>query len=274
MDTVVLEGGPAWLFLFTRLIEIALVILFTALWCGGIERALRACDATNRQMTLGQSYLVFIPLFGFVWQFIMVNKVSNSLAMEYHHRDWKSDEGRPAIETGLTACVVMLVVFAIRVLIIDFHPALAFLSSLAICLCMYLHRERLNAFTERLESENQKSMQSFFTQSGPNPFMQQQYEWQGNQQWQNAPQFAPNPYGQPQYVNAPLPPPVYAPHYTPTTPQSRHQQMQDQVKQKLHEEKLKREKEESRPGWDGTTTWLPPHNWSHPDLTDAGAYFS
>lgn len=200
MSTVVLEGGPFWLFILASLIELGVVILLTVIWCNSMERALRACDFSSRKMPLGQSWLIFVPLFGFIWQFVAVNRVSESLATEYHLRGWKSDEGRPGIETGLIACVVILIVFLVRTLIV-LHPGISVMMSLGVCICMYMHRERLNAFTERLEAENKKAQLSFSFDSGPNPFNQsfspQSGSWQSyGQQSHSQQSFSPQPFNQ------------------------------------------------------------------------------
>lgn len=257
-----LEGGPWWLFLLARLIEIAALVIMTSFWCMSMDRALRACDHTSRKMQPGQPYLIFIPLFGFIWQFIAVNRVSETLATEYHFRGWKSDEGRPAIETGLTACVVVVVVFLIRLVIVDFNPGLAFLTTLAICICMYMHRERLNAFTERVEQDNQKIMQSATFDNGANPFMyahtqqwnsqQQPFQQPGMPQWQNVPN-----YGSPEgYVR-----------------QQYRQRAGEQFAQQRQQAQQKKA-ETPAPGWDGSSTWQPPQHWQQPDLTDPSPYFN
>jgi hypothetical protein len=277
MSTIVLEGGPAWLFLLARLIEIAVVILLTVFWCSSMERALRACDPSSRKMALGQSWLIFIPLFGFVWQFIAVNKVSLSLATEYHLRGWKSDEGRPGIETGLIACVVVVVVFLLRSILIDLNPGVAVLTSLAICICMYMHRERLIAFTERLEAERRKSQQSFSFDSGPNPFAQANFfpQSQANPfpQYNQQPAM-PNPFQPAAYPNAPAP--GYAPNsYTPVDQYSSQQYVQQLAHQHAQQQQQQRQQQEQRaPGWDGMTTWEAPEGWKHPDLSDPRPYFS
>jgi hypothetical protein len=283
MSTVVLEGGPFWLFILASLIELAVVILLTVIWCNSMERALRACDPTSRKMQLGHSWLIFVPLFGFIWQFVAVNKVSESLATEYHLRGWKSDEGRPGIETGLIACVVILVVFLLRVLIVV-HPGISVMMSLAVCICMYMHRERLNAFTERLEAENRKAQQVFSFDSGPNPFNQSGSLQSGS--WQP---YTQQPFGQPNF-NQQYPQnfPQYNQPYTPQQPhnpfqpqptippvqQYTQQQYVQQQAQQYQQQQQKKQEEQRAGGWDGITTWEAPEGWQHPDLSDPREYFS
>ncbi len=249
---IVVDGGPVWLYLLGRLIEIGVVILFTVLWLVSEQRALQACEYSNRKMQPGQVWLTFIPLFGLVWQFIAVTKVSESLAQEYHTRGWKSDEGRPGIESGMIACSIIVIILLVRILIPDLNPALAFFSSLGICICMFMHRDRLNAFTERLEAENLKAQQSYVFGNQPNPFLQ----------------------------------PQYGAYYTPPVQQYSYQQYQQPVMQQTYQQPVQPvqqpqvaqsappQEEYHSPGWDGTTTWEAPANWSHPDLSDPSPYFS
>ena len=286
MSTVVLDGGPWWLFLLVRLVELFIVVFLTVGWCMSMDRGLYACDSSSQKMAPGQPWMIFIPFFGFIWQFVCVNKVSLSLATEYHLRGWKSDEGKPGSESGLIACVAILIVFLVRMLWRDMNPGLAFFTSLIICICMYLHRERLNAFSERLEAEKQKWQQQFLANAGPNPFVQM-----FNQQpIYNQQPFQPQPYGQQQNKNpfeqqfnhqqqykAPTDF-IPNPHLTPHQQHQQYVQHQAQV-HNLHEQQkraqMEREKESMRPpgGWDGITTWEPPADWKQPDLSDPRAYF-
>jgi hypothetical protein len=265
-----LEGGPGWLFLLARLIEMGLLVFMTVIWCMSMERALRACDHSSRRMSLGQSYLIFIPFFGFVWQFIAVNRVSTTLASEYHFRGWKSDEGRPAIEAGLTTCVVILVVFLLRVLIIDLNPGLAFFTTLGICICMYMHRERLNAFTERIEQDNRKIMQSVSLENTVNPFLYGNTtafnpQWTAHNQWPGNQQQAFPQQGMPWQQTS---------NYGTQEGYVRQQYAQRSAQQYTQQQAQPKKEEAPRAGWDGTTTWAPPQGWEQPDLSDPSPYFN
>ena len=217
MSTVVLDGGPTWLFLLGRLVEIAVVVLLTVVWCNSMERAIRACNPLSRKIQSGQSWMIFIPLFGFIWQFIAVNRVSDTLAMEYHLRGWKTDEGRPGIETGLIVCVLVVVVVILRSFIF-LNPLLDLVMSMAICICMYMHRERINAFTERLEKENKKATNNFDFFTGPSQFLPPHFQPTNHQSFDHPIFPAPG-----QYYNGPanqvqthenFPPQPYAPPAT------------------------------------------------------------
>src|SRR4051812_45646553 len=96
-------GGSFGLFLFLSLVEVALLITMSIFWIRSMHRALKACHPVSRSTEPDSVWLIFIPLFGFFWQFIMNTKISESLAREYHRRGWHSDENRPGLELGIVA---------------------------------------------------------------------------------------------------------------------------------------------------------------------------
>lgn len=193
---ITVEGGPIWLLALALLAQAALIIGFLIWWASVMSRALKACSAHNRKMEQGNPYLLLIPVFGLVWQFVAVHKTSQSLALEYYERGWKSDEGRPAMETGMIAASLLVIVIIIRLVIIDLNPGISFLMTLANCISIYMHRERLVAFTERIEEENKTTPVFFNFDPMNNPFSYQQYFPQAQfpvQQQQPVPQEAPTP---------------------------------------------------------------------------------
>lgn len=180
---VVVDGGPVWLLALALLVQAALTIGFLVWWASSMSRALNACSVSNREMTPGTAWLILIPGFGLIWQFVAVKKTGESLAKEYYHRGWQSDEGRPGIEVGMIAASVIIIVLLVRILIIDLNPGISFFMTLAICVCIYMHRERLSAFTERLEKSNRETPMFFVFEQYNNPFaIHQQQQFAQHQQ--------------------------------------------------------------------------------------------
>ena len=182
MDRVVVDGGPIWLLVLGMLIQMALTIGFLIWWAATMAKTLRACSFSNRQMDPSSAWLILIPGFGLIWQFIAVQKTSESLAQEYHHRGWHTDEGRPGIEIGMITASLIVIIIFVRILIIDLNPGLSFFGTLAICLSIYMHRERLNAFTERLEQSNKETPMFFVFEQFNNPFASAQQQPQQRNQ--------------------------------------------------------------------------------------------
>lgn len=69
-----------------------------------LQNTLKAVKPENREMEPGQVWLVFIPLFGIVWQFIMVTKIADSLKKEFNQRGIEAGEDRPGYNLGITYC--------------------------------------------------------------------------------------------------------------------------------------------------------------------------
>ncbi len=197
-----IDGSPL-LYIFLRLIDLALFITMTVFWLRSMHRTLQACHPVLRGGEPGLVWLTFIPVFGLVWQFIATTRVSEALAREYHRRGWSSEEGRPGFELGTIACVMVTVVFIVRG-IWAIHPGIGFIGTLVVGACMYRHLDRLNAYRERLEKEPDPSMQfgNAFVPPG------------GYAGWPpppaNVPPF-PQPYGQPQFPPPNPQWPVYPP---------------------------------------------------------------
>ncbi len=145
-------GGSIWLFVFLLLVESAGFLLMTVLWLRSMHRALESCHKVSRSTEPDSVWLIFIPVFGFFWMFIINTKVSESLAREYHRRGWHSDEDLPGKELGIVACVVVCIVVVLRS-VFAIHPGISFIGTFAICFFMYRHMDRLNSFRERLEKE-------------------------------------------------------------------------------------------------------------------------
>ncbi|HEU4716672.1 MAG TPA: hypothetical protein VFU15_02520 [Bacteroidia bacterium] len=165
-------GGPGWLFVLLVLIDIGFVFAMTILWLRSMNNTMDACPVYSRTAEPALVWLTLIPLFGFVWQFIAVFNVSNSLAKEYARRKWSSEENRPALETGIIACIAVVVVTFVR-LFFPIHPGIGFIGSMVVAFCMYRHMDRMQAYRERLEKERDPTLQ--FGQitpkkEVPNPF--------------------------------------------------------------------------------------------------------
>lgn len=76
-----------------------------------LSQCLKQCAPHNQRMAPGEVWMVFIPLFGIVWHFIMIGRIADSLAAEFRTRGVQPPEDRPGYQTGLTALILMLVPF-------------------------------------------------------------------------------------------------------------------------------------------------------------------
>ena len=203
-------GAPIWLYFLLRIIEIGMLITMTVFWLREMQRSLDACHPVSRAMEGTLVWITFIPLFGFVWQFICSKRVGDSLAREYRRRQWSNEEDCPGNEQGIVTGVVVCVVAVLRIFFWNqIHAGLFFIGSVGIGFCMYRHMDRLKAYRERLEKEFDPA-----TAFGQIPFYPPvQPQWPPvppNPQWQYPP---PPQFHQPvqQYPPFHQPPPGYAP---------------------------------------------------------------
>ena len=106
-----------------------------------LSNTLKLVKAGNRQMEPGQVWLVFIPFFGLVWQFIVVTKLADSLKAEFADRNISVGEDRPGYNLGITYCAL----FCCSII-----PVLGGLASLGGLVCWIIYWVKINEFKMRL----------------------------------------------------------------------------------------------------------------------------
>ena len=117
------------------------------------QNTLKAIRHENRFMSPGEVWLQMIPLFGIVWQFIVVTKISKSIKKElaskdqfsfdsnpYNHVDLESD--RPTYQIGMAMCILM---------VCSIIPVLGVLCSLAGIVCWIVYWVKLSQYKNQIE---------------------------------------------------------------------------------------------------------------------------
>jgi hypothetical protein len=104
MNTIscsILSGmiGPFQWLIFGPFLLLAL--LLTIFYLNTLQKTFDEISEVNRRMSSGLVWLSLIPLFGTVWQFIIVNKMADSLRAEFDKRQISYEEKRPGYITGL-----------------------------------------------------------------------------------------------------------------------------------------------------------------------------
>ena len=92
-------------------ITITLVVLLLALipkifYCITLKKTLLEIAPANRKMPPNNVFLLFIPLFSLVWNFIVVNKMTESLELEFRGRNLKNNESKPGYSIGMAHSVL------------------------------------------------------------------------------------------------------------------------------------------------------------------------
>jgi hypothetical protein len=167
------------------LIGIAIVLIPFILFCIMVSKLMKLVAPHNRRMSPGGAWLMLIPLFSLVWQFIMIGHIADSVAAEYRRRGLALPEDRPAYKIGLWACILGFS---------GIIPILGFLGAIAGFVMRIVYWVKLAGYKSELERsgpwENFAHLDGAyatgFQNPGYNPNFNNAQPW-GNQQqpWQN-----------------------------------------------------------------------------------------
>jgi len=86
------------------LIIVGILLVPFIFYCLTLQKALNRCSPECRAMSPGMVWLLFIPLFHLVWQFIVVSNMAKSLAAEFRKRGIAEDP-QPGQTLGLVMCI-------------------------------------------------------------------------------------------------------------------------------------------------------------------------
>jgi tellurite resistance protein TehA-like permease len=93
--------------------EVLAVIFFLGglgvmiVWLLHMSKALDNVSQDFRNMNPGAVWLTMIPLFGLVWQFMVVNAVAHGLVKEFNSRGLITSEAKPGNGVGQTGCILI-----------------------------------------------------------------------------------------------------------------------------------------------------------------------
>ena len=115
-----------------------------------LQNLLKEVKEQNRKIDPGQVWLIFIPLFGLVWQFIVVNRIADTLKAELSDRNISSSEDRPGLNLGIAYCALLCA---------GVLPGIGGLASLAGLVCWIIYWVKMNEFKKLLGREKRGSDQ-------------------------------------------------------------------------------------------------------------------
>lgn len=127
-------GRPAF---FIVLAFIVLAIFPLLYYLVTLQRTLKEISPENRKMPPEQVWLSIIPLFGIIWQFFIVSRLSDSLALELSKRNVYAEERRPAYNIGMAYCILISAVII---------PYINILASLGGLVCWVLFWLKVNDY--------------------------------------------------------------------------------------------------------------------------------
>lgn len=129
-----MPGGSEWILI---LLLFGGMLIPTIFYLVTLQSTLQTISIENRAMPPGNVWLLFIPLFGTIWHFIIVNKMADSIRAEADSQNIKLDEARPGYSIGLAMCVLNCLFFI---------PGLNFLTGLAGLICWIIYWIKINNY--------------------------------------------------------------------------------------------------------------------------------
>ena len=102
-----------------------------------LQKTLEAIAPENRKMAPGQVWLLLIPLFNLIWQFIAVTNISDSIRDECYRLGIPLSEDRPTYNIGLAKNILSLCAFI---------PFLGTLCSIAFKICWIVYWVKVNEY--------------------------------------------------------------------------------------------------------------------------------
>jgi hypothetical protein len=100
-----------------------------AFFCLTLQKCLNRCTPQCRTIAPGQVWLLLIPFFNLVWQFIVVSRISSTLANEFRLRSM-TKEPEPGKSLGLAFCILF---------VCGIVPFLGILAGIAGLICWILY---------------------------------------------------------------------------------------------------------------------------------------
>lgn len=109
-----------------------------------LQNTLAAIAIESRMMAPGQVWLLFIPLFNIVWQFIVISRIAASIKNESLRLNIPVSEERPTYTLGLIMTLLYLGSLILNQSSI--LPLLGLAGSLATLVCWIIYWVRVNSY--------------------------------------------------------------------------------------------------------------------------------
>lgn len=109
-----------------------------------LQHTLAAIAIESRTMSPGHVWLLLIPVFNIVWQFILVNRMADSIKNECLRLNIATGEERPTFSLGLTMTLLYLGSLVLNQS--DTLPLLGAIGSLAAIICWIIYWVKINRY--------------------------------------------------------------------------------------------------------------------------------
>jgi len=132
--------GP-WQIVPIVFLSILIMLIPTIFYIITLQKTLNRCAPENRAMPPENVWLLLIPIFSMVWQFIVVGNIAKSLAAEFRQRDIQVEEIEPGKSLGLAYCILN---------VCSIIPFLGILTALAGLICWILYWVKIDGYSAKL----------------------------------------------------------------------------------------------------------------------------
>jgi hypothetical protein len=127
-------------FLFFLFLIVPILIGVGICYILTLQRALSRCAPQNRATSPESAWLLLIPLFNIVWQFILYPRISESLEREFRSRNLPI-EPQPAKNLGLALAVLH---------VCSYIPAVHFFTAIAGFICFVFYWSKISGYSNQL----------------------------------------------------------------------------------------------------------------------------
>ncbi|HEY1113612.1 MAG TPA: hypothetical protein VGE66_08615 [Chitinophagaceae bacterium] len=137
-----------------QIVFLALFFVPAVLFLLTQQRTIRLIQPHNRRIEPGEVFLQLVPLFGMIWQFFVVTRLSDSIRKELGEtsfsfekvpEEYKEKEDRPTYRIGIAYCVL----FCGYIL-----PVIGSYLFLAGMVCWIVYWIRLSGYKRKLEEKH------------------------------------------------------------------------------------------------------------------------
>jgi hypothetical protein len=123
------------------LVVFAIMLVPAIFYLLTLQKALERCDPQSRTTSPGSVWLMFIPLFNLVYQFILVSNISQSLSNEFARRGMTNMDREPGKTLGIATGVLNLT---------GIIPIIGIPLALAGLICWILYWVKIADFSNRI----------------------------------------------------------------------------------------------------------------------------
>ena len=127
------------------IVAIAIALIPLIFYLLTLQNTLKAVSPENQKMPPGQVWMILIPLFGLGWQFVVVNRIADSLKAEFAKRNIPCEEDRPGYSIGLTYCILYCC---------GIIPFLGVLASIGGVVCWIIYWVKISGYKTKLDQTN------------------------------------------------------------------------------------------------------------------------